>query len=293
MKRKVLITGIESFTGRHLSLFFKNLGYNVYGTSLVNSSKRVYKCDVTVKEKITEIIKDIKPDYLINLAGISFVAHNNNSDFYRINSVGAINILEACVKAEHKPKKIIMVSSATVYGNQEMEILDESLHCRPSNHYGASKYSMECLCSAYFQKLNILIVRPFNYTGIGQSIDFLIPKIISHYQNNSKTIELGNINVSREFNDVGFVCEAYKRLIESDTKSMALNLASGRGVQLLSVIQHMNKIAKYNIEVLVNQHFVRDNEINSLVGSPNLLFKFIGKVEQKDISITLRDMYDA
>ncbi|WP_416652710.1 NAD-dependent epimerase/dehydratase family protein [Candidatus Pseudothioglobus sp. Uisw_086] len=293
MKRKLLIMGIESFTGKHLSLFFKNLGYDVYGTSLANSSKKIYKCDITFKEKITEIIKDIEPDYLINLAGISFVAHNNNNDFYRINSVGAINILEACVKANHKPKKIIMVSSASVYGNQGVETLDESLYCKPINHYGASKLSMESVSSAFFQKLNILIVRPFNYTGIGQSDNFLIPKIINHYRNKSKTIELGNTNVSREFNDIEFICQVYRKLLVCDATSKIVNIASGRGVQLLSVIQHMNKIAKYEINLSINQSFVRKNEINNLVGSSDLLFDLIGVIEQKDFSLTLGEMYEA
>ena len=293
MKRKLLITGIESFTGKHLSLFFKNIGYDVYGTSLSSRTKKIYKCDITFKEKITEIIKEIKPDYLINLAGISFVAHNNNDDFYRINTVGAINILEACVEAKHKPKKIIMVSSASVYGNQEIEVLNESLYCKPINHYGASKLSMESLSNAFFQKLNILIVRPFNYTGIGQSHNFLIPKIIKHYQNKSKTIELGNTKVSREFNDIEFICQVYRKLLECDAKSKIVNIASGRGVKLLSVIQHMNKIAKYEIDVSINQSFVRKNEINNLVGSSDLLFDLIGVIEQKDFSLTLGEMYEA
>jgi nucleoside-diphosphate-sugar epimerase len=293
MRSKVLITGIDSFTGQHLSLYLKNRGYNIYGTSKVSGGNKVYKCDITIKEDVLNIIKDVKPDYLIHLAGISFVAHNNNNDFYRVNSIGSINILDAFIKAKHYPKKILMVSSATVYGNQKMESLDESLCCKPTNHYGASKYSMECLTSAYFQKLNILIARPFNYTGIGHSYDFLIPKIIKHYKDESKTIELGNIDVTREFNDVEFVCEAYRRLLECETKSKIVNIASGRGVKLLSVIEHMNDIAKYKINVAINPFFVRKHEIDTLVGSSKLLFDLVGEVEQKDFRQTLRAMYEA
>lgn len=293
MGNKILITGVDSFTGHHLSSFFKNHGYNVYGTSLTSSSENIYKCDITIKEQVAKIIKIIQPDYLIHLAGISFAAHKDNNEYYRVNTIGSINILDAIIEGKHSLKKIILVSSATVYGNQKIEVLDESLCCMPVNHYGLSKYAMECLSNAYFQKLNILIVRPFNYTGIGQSNDFLIPKIVSHFKNNAKTIELGNLEISREFNDIGFVSEAYKRLIESDVKSKIINLASGRGVQLLSIIQHMNTIAKYEIEVSINERFMRRNEIYHLVGSSDLLFNLIGEVHQKDISHTLRDIYDA
>ena len=72
MGNKILITGVDSFTGHHLSSFFKNHGYNVYGTSLTSSSENIYKCDITIKEQVAKIIKIIQPDYLIHLAGISF-----------------------------------------------------------------------------------------------------------------------------------------------------------------------------------------------------------------------------
>lgn len=293
MRSRVLITGIDSFTGQHLSLYLKNRGYNVYGTSKVEGGNKVYKCDITIKESISNIIKGIKPDYLIHLAGISFVAHNNNNDFYKVNSIGSINILDALIETKYYPKKILMVSSAVVYGNQKMESLDESLCCAPANHYGASKYSMECLTATYFQKLNILIARPFNYTGVGHSYDFLIPKIIKHYKDKSKTIELGNIDVTREFNDIEFVCEAYKRLLECDTKSRVVNIASGRGVKLLSIIELMNDIARYKINVAINPSFVRKHEIDTLVGSSELLFDLVGEIEQKDFRQTLREMYEA
>ncbi len=65
-----------------------------------------------------------------------------------------------------------MASSATIYGNQGLEVLDESLCPIPANHYGASKYAMECLVKNYFTKLNIIITRPFNYTGVGQAEHF-------------------------------------------------------------------------------------------------------------------------
>jgi nucleoside-diphosphate-sugar epimerase len=160
----------------------------------------------------------------------------------------------------------------------------------PANHYGASKYAMECLAKGYFSKLPILITRPFNYTGKGQADNFLIPKIISHFKEGKKVIELGNIDVSREFNDVDFVCEVYKRLLECDDDSSMVNICSGRGIKLLDVITMMNTIAGYDIEVQVNPAFVRKDEIKSLTGSEKKLLKIIGNVEQKPFEETLKSM---
>ncbi len=291
--KKVLITGIDSFTGVHLSKHLANSGYEIYGTSLFASGDQKYKCDITKKDEIKDVLQKVQPDYFIHLSGISFAVHGNNEDFYKVNTIGTKNILDAFLELNLQPTKIILASSATVYGNQGLEVLDETLCPKPANHYGASKYSMECLAKGYFDKLPIIITRPFNYTGIGQAEHFLIPKIVKHFKEKKETIELGNLNVSREFNDVEYVCEVYKRLIESEVKSEVVNISSNKGIKLLDVIDMMNKLAGYEIKVEVNPAFIRKDEIKSLTGSTNKLFKLISSVEQKPFEDTLRGMLEA
>src|SRR5574344_1190541 len=280
---RVLITGIDSFTGVHLSKYLEKAGYDIYGTSLIQSGEKKFKCDITSKSDLLEVLGEVKPDYLIHLSGISFAAHDNNDEFYRVNTIGAINILDAFLKLDLKPQKIVLASSATVYGNQGLEILDESLCPAPANHYGASKYAMECLAKGYFDKLPIIIARPFNYTGVGQAEHFLIPKIVKHYKEKKEKIELGNLDVSREFNDILYVCEVYKRFLECRSDGQIVNVCSAKGVKLLDVIDIMNELFGYKIEVEINPLFVRKDEIKSLTGSNKKLFELIGEVEIKSI----------
>ncbi|MFA6192473.1 MAG: GDP-mannose 4,6-dehydratase [Sulfurimonas sp.] len=291
--KKVLITGIDSFTGTHLSSYLEACGYEVHGTSFFESGEKRYKCNITEKSDIVQVLKKVEPDFLIHLSGISFAAHGNNEEFYNVNTIGTTNILDTLVELGLNPSKIILASSATVYGNQGLEILDESLCPKPANHYGASKYAMECLAQNYFNKLDIVIVRPFNYTGSGQAEHFLIPKIVKHFKEKRENIELGNLDVMREFNDISFVCEVYKRLLECDKKSEVLNIATNRGIKLLDVIDSMNEIAGYEIKVAVNPEFVRKDEIKSLTGSSDKLFDSIGIIELKDFKHTLREMFEA
>ncbi|MDD3854333.1 GDP-mannose 4,6-dehydratase [Sulfurimonas sp.] len=291
--KRVLIFGIDGFTGNHLSAYLQNAGYDVYGTSYSGTSGKTFKVDITYKADIDTVLKEVVPDFIIVLSGISFPAHGHNEDFYAINTIGAINILDVLIHLNQNPKKIIMASSATVYGNQGVEVLDETLCPKPTNHYGASKYAMESLSRNYFEKLNIIIARPFNYTGINQENNFLIPKIIKHFKEMKQTIELGNIDVSREFNDVGYVCEIYKKLLESSVSSEVVNLSANRGIKLLDVIDMMNEMAGYKIEVKINPDFVREGEIKTLTGSCEKLFGLIGEVEQKEFKETLRDMLEA
>lgn len=290
--KRVLITGIDSFTGSHLSKYLNKFGYEIYGTSLCESGKNKYKCDITSKDDVKDILKKVQPDYFIHLSGISFAAHGNNEDFYKVNTMGTLNILDSIVELNLNIEKIILASSATVYGNQGLEILDESLCPKPANHYGASKYAMECLAKNYFEKLPIIITRPFNYTGVGQADNFLIPKIVKHFKEKKETIELGNLDVSREFNDVEYVCEVYKRLLECKTKSKVVNICSNKGIKLLDVIDTMNNLAGYKIEVKVNPAFVRKDEIQSLTGSTDKLYEIIGEVKQKPFEDTLRGMLE-
>jgi len=291
--KKVLITGIDSFTGEYLSSYLSSFSYDIYGTSLFNESEKKYKCDITDKKDVVSVLKKVNPDFVIHLSAISFAAHGDNEEFYKVNTIGTTNILDALVELDINPSKIILASSATIYGNQGLEILDESLCPAPANHYGASKYAMETMAKNYFNKLNIIITRPFNYTGTHQIDNFLIPKIVSHFRANKKIIELGNLDVIREFNDVSFVCEAYKKLLESNNSSEIVNICSNRGIKLLDVIDMMNEIAGYEIEVQVNPAFVRKDEIKSLTGSPKKLFDMLGVMKQKDFRDTLKDMFEA
>ncbi len=288
--KKVLITGIDSFTGRHLEKLLSLNAYDVYGTSLIIEKENIYTCDITKKDEIKKVLSHIKPDFLIHLAGISYAAHENFEDFYLVNTIGTVNILNTILELELSLKKIILASSATVYGNQGLEILDESLCPKPANHYGASKYSMECMARNYFNKLPILITRPFNYTGVGQAEHFLVPKIVEHFKERKEFIELGNLDIVREFNDVTFVCEVYKKLLESEFNSKVLNICSNRGIKLLDIIKSMEKLTNHNIKIKINEKFIRKDDIKSLTGSSRKLFSFIGEVKQVDFEDTLKGM---
>ena len=294
MQEKVLITGINGFTGIHLEKALIAQGFDVYGT-VVNKSKYLNHicCDITQKEQVDNVISTIKPDYVIHIAAISFVGESNASLIYDVNVIGTENILQSLVEHNVKPKKIILASSATVYGNQGQEILDESMCPRPVNHYGCSKLTMEHMSANYFDTFDIIITRPFNYTGVGQEGHFLIPKIVNHFKAGKKEIELGNIHVAREFNDIGYVVNIYHKLLCSDAKSTIVNLSSNNPIKLLDVIEIMQEIAGYKIEIKVNPAFVRPNEIKSLAGSTNKLRQITDIETTFSLKDTLVEMYES
>jgi len=292
--KRVLITGVEGFTGVYLEDLLTKAGYDVFGLVFPHGNdKKHIPCNIVNRNDVVSALTDLRPDYIIHLAGISFVPHSDIKQVYDINLFGTLNILDALLEKSLKPYKVILASSANVYGNPAVESIDETVCPAPVNHYAISKLAVEFMARTYFERLPILIARPFNYTGVGQSEQFLIPKIVSHYKKGKKTIELGNLDVIREFSDVRSVVEVYKRLMECNSQAEIVNVCSGIGVSLIEIIRKMNEIAGYEIDVTVNPEFVRTNEIKKLIGSPNKLFSLLGEINKIPLAETLRWMFES
>jgi len=226
----------------------------------------------------------VKPNYIIHLAAISFVGHTNTDDFYKVNVVGTQNLLEAIRQnCKNEIIKIILASSATVYGNQTNTVLSEDLCPNPVNHYGISKYAMEQVAKLYYNSLPILVVRPFNYTAPKQNINFIIPKIAKAFNDKANVLELGNIEVYREYNSIEFICECYFQLALSSYTKEIVNLCTGKTYSLSQVISKFKDFTNHEIDIKVNPEFVRSNEILKLSGDPKKLNAMIAF--EKDYSL--------
>lgn len=276
-RTKAFITGINGFTGKYLARYLQTKGWNIIGLSNSTSSLE-WTCliaDISEIEKIAQFLANEKPDYIFHLAGLSFVDHKPEIDFYSVNAIGTERLLKAIVQSDIKPKKIIAASSATVYGNQKSEILNESMIPKPNNHYALSKYSMELLCQNFYPLIPILITRPFNYTGLGHSENFLLPKLAKHYKEKCAFVELGNLNTYREYNNIFWVCDVYYQLAISHFHSEVVNIASSTTYSIKQIIEYFYSYTEHDIEIRVNPNLIRSNEIHELKGDTNKLSTMI------------------
>jgi nucleoside-diphosphate-sugar epimerase len=188
---------------------------------------------------------------------------------------------------------VLFASSANVYGNQE-GILSEDNPLQPANDYGISKAAMEFVAKLYLDRLPIIIARPFNYTGVGQTTDFVLPKIVHHARTRSPVIELGNIDVERDFSDVRAVADAYVRLLDCPAAiGGTFNVCSGRHHSLREVIALVEEISNQPMKVEVNPAFVRRNEVQRLYGDNSRLSQTIGALNMPPLSETLQWMLEA
>jgi nucleoside-diphosphate-sugar epimerase len=291
-KYRALITGISGFTGQHLADMLVKDGWDVVGLG----SKRLplesdhLEADLAETNRLSDWIAHVRPTHIVHLAALSHVVGDPLS-FYRVNVLGTESLLESVSRSRIIPKKILIASSANIYGNASESPISERTPVRPVNHYSLSKAAMELLAEKWFEKMPIVLVRPFNYTGPGQSEAFLFPKIVAAHRRCDEVLRLGNLDIARDLSDVRFVCEAYRRILISDASSERINVCSGRSVALLSVLDTMAEIAGYRPRIEVDSDFVRKDDVKELCGDPSLLFEKIGLIEPVPIHSLLRSMY--
>ena len=280
------MTGADGFTGRYLLDCLENAGWETYAlTQRPGQFKLEVVADLLNEVALETAVADIKPDAVIHLAGIAFVGYAKAIDFYQVNMFGTLNLMSA-IKSVGLAPKIIIASSANVYGSPDLNLISELTRPSPINHYAMSKLAMEYMVKSYFADLNILISRPFNYTGRGQNKSFIVPKIVDHFKRKADFIELGNLDVARDYLDVRDVAAAYLSLLEKDSNFDTVNICSGNVVSLEKIILRAQEITEHQIEVRVNPEFVRSNEIKSLCGD-NSCLREIGWSNQYSFDETL------
>lgn len=297
---KVLITGADGFTGRYLAAELQQAGFEVHGlvralpnpsSQPVASVHQLHVADLADLPALTAVVQRVQPSAVAHLAAIAFVAHGDADAMYRTNLVGTRNLLEALMLSQSPVTAVLLASSANIYGNAVGGALAETTAPDPANDYAVSKLAMEYAARLYAGRLPLVMVRPFNYTGVGQAESFLIPKIVNHIRRRAPLIELGNLNVARDFSDVRDVVAVYRRLLQTPAAiGQTFNVCSGQAVTLNEVLSLLRALSGHAFEVQVNPAFVRANEVKVLLGDCSKLSACVGLIANTPLTETLRWM---
>lgn len=269
--RRVLVTGLNGFTGLHLSEALATAGYEVHGTIRADEvpDETHHIAELSDPERLHNVIMQVRPRHVIHLAAVSFVGHGDVDEIYRTNIVGTSNLLKALSAANGgglNLKTALLASSANVYGNTDVDPISENQPPHPANDYAVSKAAMEQMAALWSEYVPITIVRPFNYTGVHQSKQFLLPKIVNAYARKVPVLELGNIDVERDFSDVRDVVAAYCGLLEASPRH-TLNICSGETYSLREILGLAGELSGHWPEIKINPDFVRSSEVRKLRGS--------------------------
>lgn len=292
-----LIIGIDSFTGKYIAEAFAHRGtYTVVGTTRIKNNlnmpyvSKILKMDLLDYFDVSSIIESIQPDFIIHLAGVSFAANNNVSQYYDVHVVGTRNVFRAIEEHDVPVSKLILASTGQVYGLAKN--ISEKTPLIPVNDYSISKLAMEYTAKIWQDKVPIIIARPFNYIGIGQASHFVIPKIISAFVSKSEELVLGRTDVKRDFSDVRFIAQCYLTLVEHGNTGEIYNLASGVSHSINYLIEQLSLISGNKLCLRHDEQFIRKKEPEVVMVDNSKILALSESIDEWPIDKTLKWIFD-
>jgi len=282
--KRILVTGAGGFVGTHLVRELQKdknaeIFASVYkATSDIGNlltSDHILTGDLTDMSYVQNLIQSVKPDVAYHLAALSIVGSSfeNALKIMHGNTSISYNLLES-IRINSPKSRLIAICSANEYGAVENSSspIDESTLLRPLNPYAISKVTQEMLALQYHlvYGLDIVILRPFNHTGPGQTTDFVIPKLASQFvQIENKLIppvlEVGNLDTIRDFTDVRDMVRAYTLATTSCLPGEIYNIGSGTGHTIRQVISIFEELTHTSVELITNDSLVRKADVPSLI----------------------------
>lgn len=312
--KKLIITGSTGFVGSHLLEYLSSLKkYQIFGTYLTDESRNklshleketsFVKLDLSSKEETEKIIKDIKPDAVFHLAAFTSPAQSFKAPFETItNNVSAeLNILEALRKENLLNTKVLIISSAEIYGlvgKADLPI-SEKTPFKPTSPYAVSKIAQDFLGLQYFlsYKIPIITARPFNHIGPRQSEGFVVSdfskKIVEIEKGKRKNVlEVGNLEAKRDFTDVRDIVKAYLLLIEKGIFGEAYNIGFGESRKISEILDILLSFSSAKVKVEVNKELLRPSDNPDLVCDSTKLRELTDWKPEIPIEKTLKDTLD-
>lgn len=294
---RILVTGAEGFVGSHLIKILKESLNIIIPTCfplLKPKHGKFINLDITNIDMVREVFKTHNPDIIFHLAAVSSVAKSflDRPFTYHTNVMGTVNLLEVA-QSLNKKIKFIFISTCEVYGGGEN--LKEDAAIVLKNPYAVSKYAGELICQEYANSgMEIIILRPFNHTGPGQSEDFVVPTIarqVAEIERGKKIplIELGNTEIRREFMDVMDVVLAYKLAIEKSLVPDIYNISSNKSHSLADIIEIFRKLTRVKFDIKIDPSRLRKTDIPVLIGNGEKFSRLTGWKPKRNLEKTIED----
>jgi GDP-4-dehydro-6-deoxy-D-mannose reductase len=290
---KALVTGAEGFVGRHLLEHLRAQGDDVVGVDR--------ECDVTKVDEVRAALEDVRPDAIYHLAALTAVGESwlNAVEYTRVNVLGTKNLLD--VAHDVVPtSSVVLVSSADVYGVVRHDDLPlvESFRVAPANPYSSSKVEAEHVAHDAVRERGqrVIIARPFNHVGPGQSTNFVVPAIVNRLleavDDGADEIVVGDLSTRRDFSDVRDVVRAYRLLVERGVSGDVYNIASGVDVGLSDIAQRLVTAIAPHVRLVTDESLLRPVEMPISRGSYDKLRKATKWRPTISLDTSLRDVID-
>ncbi|WP_299092525.1 NAD-dependent epimerase/dehydratase family protein [uncultured Metabacillus sp.] len=262
----ILITGASGFTGQHACSHFLKAGYHVIAVSrngsFSNKKITVEHCDLTIKEDVIKLIKKIKPEYVLHLAGQNHVGKSWSDPISSMeaNIMSTAYLLEA-LRQVNPACKIVVVGSALQFNPNNLSTL--------THPYSLSKTLQILIAQSWaaLYKMHIVIAKPSNLIGPGFSsgvCSIFAQRIVEMEENaGEKVLEVYNPYVQRDFIDVRDAVTAYEILLNKGSSGEIYDISSGKSRSLDEII--------IGYKALTSVDFKVNTQVNNLLEQPVII----------------------
>ena len=279
---KLLITGASGFTGKHACHYFSKAGFEVIAvtrTHSFNEQIQTEHCDLTNKEAVRRMIKKIKPQFLLHLAGQNHVGQSwvDPVSSLEANSLSTLYVIEG-LRHENPTCKIIVVGSALQFDPKDISTL--------KHPYSLSKTLQVLIAQSWegLYNLPIVIAKPSNLIGPGISngvCSIFARKIVEmEVENAEKVLEVSNLHAQRDFIDVRDVVTAYETIFKKGSSGEVYDIASGKSRSLAEVIECFTLLTDAEFKIIPTSKNEKEEptgiaplDLNSLGWKPVIPFE--------------------
>ena len=286
--RRAVVTGAQGFLGRRLVRELTEAGMLVTGLARHGApdSPCIAMGDGPWQaQDLARIIEETEPDVVYHLAGR---AVGSAPQLQAANVDLARSVMDALVLAQARPL-LVCCGSAAEYGGgvTDGEPTAETAACAPLTFYGASKLAQTHATLAFAQITGkpVLIARIFNPIGPSMPAHLALADFaqqIAADGPSGKVLRTGNLDVARDFIDVGLVARALHRLALHPAAAGVVNICSGRPMQLAQLVAMLIAASGRQVRLERDPMRVRPGELRAIFGDPGLLSRLTGILPETD-----------
>ena len=292
-----LVTGASGFVGRHLVAHLETEG----DTVVACDRHGAVALDVTDARAVRDAVDSAQPDVVYHLAALTHVAESwdRRDEYVAANVGGTRNVVDACVRVG--VGSVVVVGSAEEYGAVDPGDLPlrEDAPLRPLTPYGETKVAAEAVAREAFTETGapVVVVRPFNHTGPGQSPRFMVPAFAARIAaaelpGGDDELRVGNLDPVRDISDVRDVVRAYRLVARHGRPGEVYNVCSGRGVSVRAVAFGLLSMARRELRLAVDPGLVRPEDVPVLIGDSAKIRYETGWAPEIDFTRTLWELLD-
>lgn len=271
---KILVTGADGFIGSHLTEELVRRGHEVRAFVYYNSFGHWGWLDESpqeIKQALDVFAGDVRDphgvrtamagcDIVLHLAALIGIPYSYHSpDAYVDTNVrGTLNVVQAA--RDLGVDKVVHTSTSEVYGTARYVPIDEQHPLQGQSPYSATKIGADQIALSFYRSFEtpVTVARPFNTFGPRQSARAVIPTVITQIANGERTLKLGSLHPTRDFNYVKDTVNGFIAMAESDrVLGEEVNLGSNYEISIGDTVALIAEAMGAEVEITTDEQRLR------------------------------------